>query len=59
MLHLRIHSIAVNGEVSADLLSLPNRMVFDYLKRQYSQQCSKLNDDVFERKSWEAIMPEV
>ncbi|KAL3796361.1 hypothetical protein ACHAW5_001687 [Stephanodiscus triporus] len=50
---------AVNGEDSADLLRLPNRKVFDYLKRQYSHQCSKLNEEVFDRKSWEAVMPEV
>ena len=41
------------------MLRLPNRKVFDYLKRQYSQQCSKLNEEVFDRKSWEAVMPEV
>lgn len=50
---------AVNGEESDDMLTLPNRKVFDYLKRQYSQQCSKLNEEVFDRKSWEAVMPEV
>ena len=51
--------VAVNGEESDDMLTLPNRKVFDYLKRQYSQQCSKLNEEVFDRKSWEAVMPEV
>mmetsp|Transcript_8286 Transcript_8286/g.18559 ORF Transcript_8286/g.18559 Transcript_8286/m.18559 type:complete len:722 (+) Transcript_8286:303-2468(+) len=50
---------AVNGEVSAEMLRLPNQKVFDYLKRQYSQQSSKLNDEVFDRKSWELVMPEV
>jgi hypothetical protein len=50
---------AVNGEVSAELLRLPNQKVFDYLKRQYSQQSSKLNDEVFDRKSWELVMSEV
>jgi len=50
---------AVNGEVSAEILRLPNQKVFDYLKRQYSQQSSKLNEEVFDRKSWELVMPEV
>jgi len=58
-LSLFIPKSAVNGEDSADMLRLPNRKVFDYLKRQYSQQCSKLNEEVFDRKSWEAVMPEV
>ena len=29
--------LAVNGEVSAEILRLPNQKVFDYLRRQYSQ----------------------
>jgi len=40
---------AVNGEVSAEILKLPNQNLFDYLKRQYSQQSSKLSDEVFVR----------
>ncbi|KAL7434489.1 hypothetical protein ACHAXH_002330 [Discostella pseudostelligera] len=50
---------AVNGEVSAEILRLPNQKVFDYLRRQYSQQSSKLNDEVFARKNWELVMPEI
>jgi len=53
------HYTAVNGEVSAELLRLPNQKVFDYLKRQYSQQSSKLNSEVFGRNSWEVVMAEV
>jgi hypothetical protein len=51
--------LAVNGEVSAEILRLPNQKVFDYLRRQYSQQSSKLTDEVFDRKNWELVMPEV
>jgi len=50
---------AVNGEVSAEMLRLPNQTLFDYLKRQYSQQSSKLSDRVFVRSSWEMVRPEV
>ncbi|KAL7534519.1 hypothetical protein ACHAXR_005929, partial [Thalassiosira sp. AJA248-18] len=50
---------AVNGEVSAEILRLPNQNLFDYLKRQYSQQSSKLSDEVFVRSSWEMVRPEV
>ena len=53
------HYAAVNGEVSAELLRLPNQKLFDYLKRQYSQQSSKLNSEVFGRNSWEVVMAEV
>ena len=53
------HYAAVNGEVSAELLRLPNQKVFDYLKRQYSQQSSKLTSEVFGRNSWEVVMAEV
>ena len=50
---------AVNGEVSAEILRLPNSKTFDYLRLQYSQQSSKLNEAVFDRTSWEMIMPEI
>jgi hypothetical protein len=50
---------AVNGEESAEILRLPNQKCFDYLRKQYLQQSSKLNDEVFDRKNWEMIMPEV
>lgn len=50
---------AVNGEESAEILRLPNQKTFDYLRRQYAQQSVKLNDEVFDRKSWEMVMPEV
>lgn len=51
--------LAVNGEVSAEMLRLPNQNLFDYLKRQYSQQSSKLSEEVFVRSSWEMVRPEV
>ncbi|KAL7553943.1 hypothetical protein ACHAWF_017305 [Thalassiosira exigua] len=50
---------AVNGEVSAEILRLPNQTLFDYLKRQYSQQSSKLSEEAFARSSWEMVRPEV
>lgn len=50
---------AVNGEVSAEILRLPNSKTFEYLQRQYTQQSSKLNEVVFNRTSWEMMMPEI
>jgi hypothetical protein len=50
---------AVNGEESAEILRLPNQKTFDYLRRQYSQQSVKLNEEVFDRKCWEMVMPEI
>jgi hypothetical protein len=50
---------AVNGEESAEILRLPNQKTFDYLRRQYSQQSVKLREEVFDRKSWEMVMPEI
>lgn len=50
---------AVNGEESAEILRLPNQKTFDYLRRQYSQQSAKLNDEVFDRKSWVRVRAEV
>jgi len=50
---------AVNGKVSAEILRLPNQKTFDYIRTQYSQQSAKLNAEVFDRKSWEMVMPEV
>jgi len=49
----------VNGKVSAEILRLPNQKTFDYIRTQYSQQSAKLNAEVFDRKSWEMVMPEV
>jgi hypothetical protein len=51
---------AVNGE-SAEILSLPNLKAFRYLRKHYSQQCSKLEggDRVFLRTSWERVLAEV
>ncbi|KAL7511262.1 hypothetical protein ACHAXN_008159 [Cyclotella atomus] len=49
----------VNGEESAEILRLPNQKTFDYLRRQYSQQSVKLNEEVFDRKCWEMVMPEI
>eukprot|EP00569_Conticribra_weissflogii_P011041 CAMPEP_0171388742 /NCGR_PEP_ID=MMETSP0879-20121228/40664_1 /TAXON_ID=67004 /ORGANISM="Thalassiosira weissflogii, Strain CCMP1336" /LENGTH=849 /DNA_ID=CAMNT_0011901097 /DNA_START=207 /DNA_END=2757 /DNA_ORIENTATION=- len=50
---------AVNGVVSAEILRLPNQKTFDYLQRQYCQQSAKLHQDVFDRSSWEIVLPEV
>lgn len=50
---------AVNGEESAEILRLPNQKTFDYLRKHYSQQSIKLNEEVFDRKSWEMVMPEI
>lgn len=47
----------VNGTVSAEILRLPNQKTFDYIRTQYSQQSAKLNAEVFDRKSWEMVMP--
>ena len=49
----------VNGKVSAEILRLPNQKTFDYIRTQYSQQSAKLDKGVFDRKSWEMVMPEV
>lgn len=49
---------AVNGE-SAEILTLPNQKTFRYLRKHYAQQCSKLDDRVFRRNSWERVAPEV
>jgi hypothetical protein len=49
---------AVNGD-SAEILRLPNRKIFAYLKKQYTQQSEKLPEAVFERSSWELVLPEV
>ena len=54
-----LSSTAVNGEVSAEILRLPNQNLFDYLKRQYAQQSSKLSEEAFARSSWEMVRPEV
>jgi hypothetical protein len=44
---------------SAEILTLPNRTVIRYLRKHYAQQCSKLDDRVFQRASWERVAPEV
>eukprot|EP00540_Astrosyne_radiata_P014596 CAMPEP_0116838748 /NCGR_PEP_ID=MMETSP0418-20121206/9384_1 /TAXON_ID=1158023 /ORGANISM="Astrosyne radiata, Strain 13vi08-1A" /LENGTH=189 /DNA_ID=CAMNT_0004468783 /DNA_START=162 /DNA_END=731 /DNA_ORIENTATION=+ len=49
---------AVNGE-SAEILRLPNQKTFRYLRRHYTQQSGKLDDVVFQRTSWEVVLPEV
>lgn len=49
---------AVNGS-SADILRLPNQKTFRYLQKHYTQQCGKLNDEVFNRSNWEEVLPEV
>jgi hypothetical protein len=48
-----------NGAQSAEILKLPSTKTFKYLQKHYAQQCSKLHTDVFDRNSWETIMPEI
>lgn len=50
---------ASTGASSAEILQLPNRTVMRYLRKHYSQQCSKLDDRIFQRASWERVAPEV
>lgn len=50
---------ASTGKSSAEILTLPNRTVLRYLRKHYAQQCSKLDDRVFQRASWERVAPEV
>lgn len=50
---------AVNGKESAEILRLPNLKTFRYLRKHYSQQSAKLPDEVFQRKAWEMMRPEV
>jgi hypothetical protein len=47
---------AIHGD-SLDLILLPNQQTFRYLQRNYSQQYSKLDESVFQRKCWERIPP--
>ena len=49
---------AVHGQ-SSEIISLPTKKTFRYLNQHYQQQCTKLNDKVFKRTSWEKVMPEV
>jgi hypothetical protein len=49
---------AVHGQ-SSEIISLPTKKTFRYLNQHYQQQCTKLNDKVFKRTSWEKFMPEV
>lgn len=50
---------AVNGHDSAEILRLPNLKTFRYLRKHYNQQSAKLPDEVFQRKAWELVRPEV
>ena len=50
---------ASTGVSSAEILTLPNRTVMRYLRKHYAQQCSKLDERVFQRASWERVAPEV
>ena len=50
---------AATGKSSAEILALPNRIVLNYIRKHYPQQCSKLEDRVFVRSSWERVSPEV
>jgi hypothetical protein len=49
---------AVHGQ-SSEIVNLPTKKTFRYLNQHYEQQCTKLNDKVFKRTSWEKVMPEV
>lgn len=49
---------AVNGS-SSDMVRLPNLKTFQYLKKHYPQQSEKLPSSVFERSSWEVVLPEI
>lgn len=51
--------LACNGEESSEIVRLPNTRCFRYLKKHYSHQCSKCDDSVFHRSSWEMVKPEV
>ena len=51
--------LACNGEESSEIVRLPNTRCFRYLKKHYAQQCSKCDDNVFHRSSWEMVKPEV
>jgi hypothetical protein len=57
------HDIMITSEglESAELIALPNRSVLRYIRKQYVQQCHKLQNDerIFQRKNWERISPEV
>jgi hypothetical protein len=53
------HEVMEASTSSAEILSLPNRTVLLYLRQNYSQQCSKLDDRVFQRENWERVAPEV
>ncbi|CAJ1941353.1 unnamed protein product [Cylindrotheca closterium] len=50
--------LAVNG-ASSDMVRLPNLKTFQYLKKHYPQQSEKLPASVFERSSWEVVLPEI
>jgi hypothetical protein len=50
---------AVNGHDSAEIIRLPNLKTFGYLQKHYNQQSAKLPEEVFQRKAWEMIRPEV
>ena len=50
---------AVHGHDSAAILKLPNLETFRYLRQHYTQQSSKLPDEVFQRPAWEMVLAEV
>lgn len=49
---------AANGS-SSDMVQLPNLKAFQYLRKHYPQQSEKLPSSVFERSSWEVVLPEI
>lgn len=50
---------AINGQESAEILRLPNQKTLECLRWQYGHQCNKLREVVFDRTSWEMVMPEI
>ena len=53
------HEVMEASTSSAEILSLPSRTVLQYLRQNYTQQCNKLDDQVFRRENWERVAPEV
>jgi len=51
--------VVANGEASAALIRKPNTTTFRYIQKHYSQQCSKLHKNMFDRRCWESVLAEV
>ncbi|GKY99105.1 hypothetical protein MPSEU_000866000 [Mayamaea pseudoterrestris] len=51
---------AAHGNTATSLMHhQPNQQTFRYLEKNYSLQCSKLDESVFQRSSWERVAPSV